>query len=186
MSLTFKLRDGEVVVAKDYFDRYLNFDWFIAGLVRFDKDNYNEHDNEHDNDNDNEHDIYELWEDKLVVLSIFDSIKFQKLTVHKGVSLDYLENLCGMWLAPEWIITDVIQRKKEVKVEELELKESIEKIHKCMNCSVGFKLSDNHKTACKSHRLYMSPTSRLFNCCGRDVNGEPCLIGYHIPAENEN
>ena len=53
MSLTFKLRDGEVV-AKDYFDvRYLNFDWFV-GSVRFDKDK------------NNEHNTYELWEDKLV------------------------------------------------------------------------------------------------------------------------
>ena len=61
MSLTFNLRDGKISIAKDYFDRYLNFDWFIAGLVRFDKDN------------DSEHNTYELWEDKLVVLSIFDS-----------------------------------------------------------------------------------------------------------------
>ena len=53
-----------------------------------------------------------------------------------------------------------------------------------MNCSIGFKLSDNNSTACKTHRIFMSPTSRLCNCCGRDVNGEPCLIGYHIPNED--
>lgn len=175
MSLTFKLRDGEVSIAKDYFDRYLNFDWFIAGLIRFDKDN------------DIEHNIYELWEDKLVVLSIFDSIKFQKLTVHRGVSLDYLENLCGMWLAPEWIIEDIKERKRDVKVEELELKGTLEKIHKCINCGTGFKLGENHSTACKTHRTFIAPVSRIFNCCGRDVDGEPCMIGYHIPYnDNDN
>ena len=172
MSITFKLRDGEVSIAKDYFDRYLNFDWFLGGLVRFDIGETKEHE------------TYELWEDKLVVLSILDSIKFQKLTVHQGVSLDYLENLCGMWLAPEWIIEDIKERKKEVKVEELELKKSVEKIYKCINCDAGFKLSDNHSTACKTHRTFMAPISRLFNCCGRDVDGEPCLIGYHIPNED--
>ena len=172
MSLTFKLRDGEISIAKDYFDRYLNFDWFIAGLVRFETGETVKHE------------TYELWEDKLVVLSILDSIKFQKLTVHQGVSLDYLENLCEMWLAPEWINEGVKERKKENKIEELGLKKSVEKIYKCMNCSVGFKLSDNHKTACKTHRLFMSSTSRLFNCCGRDVNGPPCLIGYHISNED--
>ena len=119
------------------------------------------------------------------MLSILDSIKFQKLTVHEGVSLDYLENLCDMWLAPEWIIEKVKERKKEVKFEELEIKKSVEKIYKCINCEAGFKLSDNHKTACKTHRTFMAPISRLFNCCGRDVDGEPCLIGYHIPNKED-
>lgn len=173
MSLTFKLRDGKISLPKNYFDRYLSFDWFLGALVRFDKDK------------DSDHDTYELWEDKNVVLSIFDSIKFQKLTVHQGVSLDYLENLCVMWLAPEWITEDIIERKKEVKVEELNFKKSLEKIHRCMNCSAGFKLSENHLTACKTHRIHMNPINRLFDCCGNGAE-DPCSIGYHISTENDD
>jgi len=39
-----------------------------------------------------------------------------KLTVHDGVSLDYLENLADMWCAPQWIIEDIQkQRLDETK-----------------------------------------------------------------------
>ena len=83
-----------------------------------------------------------------------------------------------MWLAPKWIIKDVKERRKEDKLEELELNKSAEKIYKCINCDAGFKLSDNHKTACKNpQNIYFSQVY-TFNCCGRDVDGEPCLIGW--------
>ena len=89
MSIILRLRDGNLIIPKEYYTRYLDFDWFFSKMIEFDSI---------DTDN-----TYTLWEDKNAILSIFDSLKFSKLVVHEGVSTEYLENLCDMWLVPKWI-----------------------------------------------------------------------------------
>ena len=169
MSIILNLRDGPLIIPKKYYESYLNIDWFLSGLINFSESN-------------DENNTYTLWEDKDVVLSLFDSLKFQKLTIHKDVSLDYLENLADMWCAPQWIIEAI----KERKIEYNELKELESNtyninnhVFKCINCSSGYKIKENTNTSCNYHNNTFNLNSGNYNCCGRDNNEEKCVTGYH-------
>ena len=168
MSLTLNLRNGKVFIPKDYYDRYLsNIDWFFSGLIN--------------NTNDDEPII--LWEDKEVVLTIFDSLKFNKLTLHENVSLEYLENICNMWCVPEWLLDAIALRKQNIEICKKDSKLN-SYIFECKNCGVGFKLSDNTNKSCNTHNYSMiSLNGGIFPCCGRSKDDEPCLVGYHIPKD---
>lgn len=56
MSIVLRLRDGKLIIPKEYYKHYLEFDWFFSKMVEFDDDT--------------------LWEDKNAILSIFDYLKF--------------------------------------------------------------------------------------------------------------
>ena len=55
MSIVLRLRDGKLIIPKEYYKHYLEFDWFFSKMVEFDDT---------------------LWEDKNAILSIFDYLKF--------------------------------------------------------------------------------------------------------------
>lgn len=171
MSVILRLRDGNLIIPKEYYKRYLEFDWFFSKMISFDLMN--------------EDSEYTLWEDKNAILSIFDSLKFSKLVVHDGVSLDYLENLCDMWLAPEWIKIALHNRKHIIEQEKYDNNSENNKIYQCKNCGMGFKLRENKNDSCKRHRLGVNVNNRYY-CCGA-LQTEPsnfCCIGYHVPVNN--
>ncbi len=124
MSIILNLRDGNLIIPKKYYETYLNIDWFLSGLINFSESN-------------DEHNTYTLWEDKAAILSLFDSIKFNKLTIHKDVSLDYLEHLAAMWCAPTWIIEAIKERKLNTIDDNNDINNYV---FKCVNFSVGFKI----------------------------------------------
>ena len=168
MSINLECRDGRVTIPKKYYEDYLSGDWYIGSLVRFDT-NYNE---SLDNI------TLEIWENKAAVLSIFDSMRFMKLIVHDGVSLDYLETLADMWCAPEWII-ETIQRKI-LSENKLDKHLTINKYtFWCINCSVGYREIDNTMTSCHHHKGRFNHNSGTYNCCDGTRDEEPCIIGYH-------
>ena len=173
MSIILNLRDGKLIIPKKYYESYLNIDWFLSGLINFSE--YND---------DNEH-IYTLWEDKSVVLSLFDSLKFQKLTIHKDVSLDYLENLADMWCAPQWITESIKERKLETKELESKTYDINNHVFKCINCSVGYKIKENTNTSCNFHNNSFNSNSGNYICCQRGHNDEPCIIGYHFTSSHD-
>lgn len=163
MSIILNLRDGNLIIPKKYYESYLNIDWFLSGLINF-----------------SEEKSYTLWEDKSAVLSLFDSIKFNKLTIHKDVSLDYLENLADMWCAPQWIIEDIKERKlNALDVNNVNNNDINNYVFKCVNCSVSYKIKENTKTSCKHHNRLFNHNTNTYNCCGRGYNDEPCVVGYH-------
>ena len=165
MSIILNLRDGPLIIPKKYYETYLNIDWFLSGLINFSED-----------------DTYTLWEDKSAVLSLFDTIKFNKLTIHKDVSLDYLEHLADMWCVPQWIIDAIKERKIDV-VNEINENNEINinnHIFKCINCSAGYKIKENTKIACKHHNRLFNHAAKTYDCCGKNINDEPCVIGYHF------
>ena len=169
MSIVLRLRDGKLIIPKEYYKHYLEFDWFFSKMVEFDS---------MDRDDD-----YTLWEDKNAILSIFDSLKFSKLVLHDGVSIDYLENLCDMWLAPDWI--KVALQERRVKIEDAKYDNVSEhnKIFQCKNCEIGFKLRENKIDSCKKHRLPVMTQNNRYYCCGA-LHNQPntfCVVGYHIP-----
>ena len=167
MSIILNLRDGNLIIPKKYYETYLNIDWFLSGLINFSESNEN---------------IYTLWEDKASVLSLFDSIKFNKLTVHKDVSLDYLEHLSDMWCAPQWIIESIKERKinnKDINNNDINNNDINNHVFNCINCSTGYKIKENTNTSCKYHSNSFNSNSNKYNCCGREPNDEPCIIGFH-------
>ena len=166
MSIILKLRDGEITIKKDYFEKYLNFDWYLSSLIRFP---YNE-----DDKGDKENQVFEIFENKNAVLSIIDSLKFSKLVIHNDVSLEYFEALCDMWLVPDWLKNDIVTRKNNIV--------DLNKITECKICKIGFKMSENTSTSCKSHSGYCN-LQKMMTCCGVKINEakDYCIIGYHIP-----
>ena len=139
-----------------------------------------------DNNGDEENNVFTLWESKDAILSLFDSIKFNKLTIHNNISLDYLNHLADMWCSPEWLKND-LKLALEKKNKKLEINDTINNklndyIFMCQICNSGFKLSENTNSSCKFHKGHFIVNANIFMCCGRDNSIErKCSIGYHIP-----
>jgi hypothetical protein len=174
MSIKLECRDGSVTIPKKYYDDYLSDDWYFGSLVRYNESVENM--------------TIEIWENKAVVLSLFDSLRFMKLIVHDGVSLDYLENVADMWCAPEWIIEAIKERKLEYN-ELTELDTNTFRINnhifKCINCGTGYKIKENINTSCKYHSNTFNSNSGNYNCCERGPNDEKCVTGYHCISAYE-
>ena len=129
--------------------------------------------------------LYEIWLRTKIKKEGID--EFNKLTIHKDVSLDYLENLADMWCAPQWIIDEIKERKlNAIDVNNVNNNDINNHVFKCINCSVGYKIKENTKTSCKHHNRLFNNSTNSYDCCGRGYN-EPCIIGYHyINAFNYN
>jgi hypothetical protein len=164
MSIKLECRDGSVTIPKKYYDDYLSGEWYFGSLVRFNEES--------------EHMTIEIWENKAAVLSIFDSLRFMKLIVHDGVSLDYLEKLADMWCAPQWII-DNIKRKQLFKSESDEPLTINKYTFWCINCSGGYREIGNTELSCHHHKGIFNHNSGTYNCCDRSRDEEPCIVGYH-------
>ena len=172
MSINLECRDGSLNIPKKYYEDYLSGEWFFNSLIKFESSGKETLEPEHI--------TIEIWENKAAVLSLFDSLRFMKLIVHDGISLEYLENLADMWCAPQWII-DEIQKKrlvetKNIKYEQLNI---LNHIFKCINCSAGYREIDNMETACHHHNRLFNPNSGTYNCCNRPHGMRGCIIGYH-------
>lgn len=171
MSIILNLRDGKLVIPKDYYSKYLDFDWFFSKMIEFNNDAGDEE--------------YTLWEDKNALLSIFDSLKFSKLVVHQDVSLDYLISLCDMWIVPEWIKEELQKKYKEEENKKRDYNSSINKIYECKNCHTGFKLHENKNNSCNFHNMGINLTNSRYYCCGTSQTSVRtyCRTGFHIPKE---
>jgi hypothetical protein len=169
MSIILELRNGDIVIPNKFYNSFLDFDWFISNLINFS-----------DNDKSNTNPIkkYSLWEDKNTVLSLFDSLRFNKLILHNDISIDYFEALCDMWCAPEWLMDEIIKYKDNNKIKnKITL---VNNVFKCENCKIGFKLNENTDSSCKYHPIKFDPGWDKYICCGRKTNDEYCKVGYHF------
>lgn len=168
-----------IIIPKDELIRICDDDWFLKIMIEAD---YLQKENEN----------YNIWEDYDVVMSILESLRYNSLIVLKNVSLDYLLKLAEKWCVPEWLLNDIkgriydekqnIINKKSYKLKFIE--ENI--LFTCKICGTGFKLGENTKTSCKSHKSQFSALTHKFDCCGKDENGPCCVQGYHVPIEDIN
>lgn len=113
-------------------------DWFLKILfTEFDDDN-----------------IVELNEDKNTVMSIIDSLRYNKLIIYPNVSLDYLYNLADKWCVPEFIISQIEFRIK-LNIQNDNSKNSIvDKNYipfRCNTCGKGFIMAENKFDSCKTN-----------------------------------
>ena len=190
--IVIKLRDGTINIPYKYFEKYLNIDWFFSNLIKYSfKEDTNSIDGNDGNDgkDDIKDTIIEIFESKNAVLSIFDSLRFNKLIIHSDVSLDYLYSLVDYWCGPEWIKEEIEKRRINEEYKEVnkktELTITLENyIFKCINCYGGFKLLENNPDSCKRHSTNISHTTMIHSCCGGGIDSDKCILGYHIPPYN--
>ena len=145
-------------------------EWFLSILLKYKKD-----------------DIIEIGEEKQLVLSIIESLRYNKLILLKYVSLDLMKALCDKWCCPEWLIHLIGQRLNDEDTSEPYILSNY--MYTCKNCSHGFKIKENTSTSCNFHSKSYDSYHDLFPCCGLRLrinnNQMPiktCSIGYHIPS----
>ena len=123
MIIHLTLRDGNLVLPKREFDSVFDFDWFLNLLVKF--PNYS-------NEPEDKVVNYTLWEEKNAVLSILDSLRYNKLILY-NTNLDYLAALADKWCVPEWLKNEINKRNDSLVSESLNSKSSLEEINQEIN-----------------------------------------------------
>ena len=169
--------DKKIIIPKEELIRICDQDWFLKTIIEAD---YLKKDDEN----------YTIWEDFDVVMSILETLRYNSLIVLRNVSLDYLLKLSEKWCVPQWVLSEISNRieienlnkirKKSYKMKFIE--DNL--LFTCKICGTGFKLGENTKTSCKSHKSSYSSISQKFDCCGQDENGSCCVEGYHVPLED--
>ena len=167
--ITIMCRGEPLYLLKSELEELSNAEWFLSLLLKYTK-------------NETETKI-EVGEYKPLVLSIIESLRYKKIILLKDISLDLFEALCDKWCCPEWLL-ESIQKQKKIPINE--------PIFKCVNCFIGFKMSENTNESCKIHQKEYNSLSDVFPCCGvrlrtpSDIPLQFCQSGYHVPNNNLN
>jgi hypothetical protein len=124
-------------------------------------------------------------------------MRYNRLIVYPGVSMDYLLLLGEKWCIPDSILEMIKERIENNinvnkisntnvnninEITKISHKDNI--IFKCNNCKAGFKMSENTQGACLSHTFFNTNVNR-FICCGGEPNSLPCILGYHVLSEED-
>ena len=131
----------------------------------------------------------EIPEDKNTAMSIIETLRYNRLIVLPGVSLDYMYALADKWCLPEDIVNLIRERiDKNIHVNKIKLGvydeepdfDLIDYIPlKCESCKVGFKMSENKPDSCNCHPGHFIVSDGVYSCCGLPAGSEPCSKGYH-------
>ena len=192
MLIFLELRDGTVVIPRREIEYIIDVDWFLGILIK----KYGNTKNPLNDTGPQDEIRFTLWEGKYAVLSILDSLRYNKLIIYEK-NLDYLIALADKWTAPEWIIEQLNERKPhqdksilDVPVTDKVVANIENKLKQCKICNIGFNILENTPTSCKSHTFSCSVSGGqlVFMCCGfkpdEDGNDDQryggCRLGYHI------
>ena len=165
--INIKLREEYVQIQRKELEELGNCDWFLKNLIKYPS---------------SKKEIYEIWEDKKTVMSIFDSLRFNSLIIYPNVSIDYMLLLCDKWTVPEALI----EKLNEKQLEQIETtkKNKIniwDLIHlRCVNCKIGFNVMENKSDSCKFHSETFTHQFNTWTCC--NTNNEYCKVGYHTAS----
>ena len=131
----------------------------------------------------------EIPEDKNTVMSIIETLRYNRLIVLPGVSLDYMYALADKWCLPEDILNLIKERiDKNIHVNKIKLGvydedptfDLIDFIPlKCESCKAGFKMAENKPDSCVCHPGHYIVSDGVFSCCGLPGGSKPCTKGYH-------
>jgi len=127
-----------------------------------------------------------IWEDKNVVLSIIDSLRLNKLIIHKDVDRNHYIGLCKKWNIN---FNEDLDDNLDPNIEE-KLTSKIKAINhvydkifnppdatkECVICHLGYSDKDNHDQSCRTHEFYKI-VNGSYECCN---SLEPCKIGKHV------
>lgn len=167
-------RDDKIInIPKEEIISISKDDWFISILVTED---YIEKKNN----------VFRVWEDYDCVMSLLESFRYGCLIVLEGVSLQYLLKLGEKWCVPEWLLKEIENKINTPKFND-KIMEYINynTIFRCELCFTGFKLCENTKKSCKTHRhTSMCVQNNIFTCCGKNKPDSYCRVGYHVPDKS--
>ena len=167
---TFILRDKRLQIPKDEFSNLTDESWFLSDLVNCTKD---------------DKDII-LYEDYNVVMSIIESLRFNKFIILDGVNPNHMYCLCDKWCVPEWLLEE---SKKNIKHRQLRstlcnfLDNQLNSdIINCYNCKTGFKKSENTSISCHYHsgQIICLIGKRVWSCCNTLDDSYGCKLAYHV------
>lgn len=167
-------RDKSFHIPKNELLSFCEEDWFLSIMIGAE---YLENDNN----------TYEIWEDYKSVISIIETLRYQKLIILEGVNIDYFKSLSEKWCLPDWVLKDIdnekiFRNKIFTKNDKLEyIKNNY--IFSCSNCKIGFKMTENTNKSCKRHLYGRDNIQQLFTCCGQAEPLSHCIEGYHIPTK---
>lgn len=156
--ITLECRGTKLILPIKEIESLTDQDWFLKLLVKYESDNASV-------------EPVELGEDINIVLSIIETLKYNKLILYNNISLEHMFMLCDKWCVPDWILEEITSRIEKKKSDNTD-----EKIYRCLICNIGFKKSENKNNSCKKHKLPYSIIISSFPCCN---NNEPCVQGYH-------
>lgn len=207
--------NSELIFNKKMYNQYFDSDHFLSLLIKYPQSCIEIKDSDKDRENPllyNKYEKYEKFtinEDKNLVLSVINSLRFNKLILYDDVCIDYMLEICKMWCMPESLLDQINEKIEENKMDKLNITRD-ENTYKCELCGCGFKKYENTSTSCKTHdnRVHLGYTciSMVFRwkCCGQKVlsindeddddandgNGDGngngkyktnyCKIGYHV------
>ena len=162
--INIKLREEYVQIQRKELEELGNCDWFLKNLIKYPT---------------SKKDIYEIWEDKKTVMSIFDSLRFNSLIIYPNVSIDYMLLLCDKWSVPDELI-ELINQNKEAEIQQQNNSNLLGFIEnfplQCNKCNKGYKLNENTSTSCKNHMDRYDHINNYYICC---KGNEPCSESYH-------
>jgi len=159
--INLKLREEYVQIQRKELEELGNCDWFLKNLIKYPT---------------SKKDIYEIWEDKKTVMSIFDSLRFNSLIIYPNVSIDYMLLLCDKWSVPEELIDKLNEKQLEpTQKHKLNIWDCIHL--RCVNCKLGFNVMENKSDSCKFHSETFTHQFNTWTCC--NTNNEYCKVGYH-------
>lgn len=171
--LKFKFRHEFTHIQRKEVEELLESDWFMSNLIKYPPNKINGED------------IYEIWEDKSTVMSLFDSLRFNSLIVYPNVSLEYLLLLGEKWGVPDCLKEEINKRielqNEDDKLANNPLATLIKTVPlKCTNCDKGFFGNENTSRSCSYHPKYYNNSK--WTCCGREDHNDPgCITGCHVP-----
>lgn len=132
-------------------------------------------------------------EDKNTAMSLIDSMRYNRLIIIPGVSLDYMLALSEKWCCAEFInssLKELINKNKcsiilnDCKEENIN-KDNIFKFinQKCINCQTGFNIFTNKEDSCRRHTGIFNEATNRWNCCNKKLDTKYCKIGYHVMSD---
>lgn len=129
-------------------------------------------------------------EDKNTAMSLIDSMRYSKLIVIPGVSLDYMLALSEKWCLPEFVnesLMELIEKNKNSIIINDSKSENNTLINmftfQCINCKFGCKITENTKNSCRSHPGHLYDNK--WSCCGGDHNSRACGVGFHVMCNTD-
>lgn len=124
----------------------------------------------------------EVNEDKKTAMSIIETMRHNDLIVLNDVSINYMLKLGEKWCIPECFLELIREEKNKPKEKNSALDNMV---FSCINCQSGFKLYENTRSSCKTHRYSFNSQFGGFSCCGSTDKNDHCIIGYHVLSTSD-
>lgn len=166
-------RGEPIIITKE--DIEIEKDWFLPLLLKY----------EINNEKENGITEVHIGEERNLILSVIETIRYNRLIKFDNIPLDLMHALCEKWCCPEHILNLILKEKQKENYKSIPINDINNYFLKCSLCEVGFKISENTSESCKTHAKSYSSLTNNHPCCGNNPKEDGilfCRIGYHVPT----